>query len=216
MVGRFHSFLRWLYNILFRVHVKLWGCSSFKNMAVKTSKDTRIQPWKITCWTQKWRFGSNDVPVQTGDFQAPAVTPLSSLTWLDGKSPCSIKKYIDSFMVEKIQRASHVILAFRGRFHGKKQKSDPRVAMSFSSPRLPPSLVCRDRHTKPSNKVGNKEGALTQILIRSSPCCWLGCFFPTTDPWDECVFTYIWLIVVVNAGKYAIHGSYMILWYLFF
>ena len=68
--------------------------------------------------------------------------------------------------------------------------------MSFSSPRLPPSLVCRDRHTKPSNKVGNKEGALTQILIRSSPCCWLGCFFPTTDPWDECVFTvntYIWV-----------------------
>ena len=29
-----------------------------------------------------------------------------------------------------------------------------------------------------------------------------------TDPWDDCLFTYIWLILVVNVGKYTIHGCY--------
>ena len=29
-----------------------------------------------------------------------------------------------------------------------------------------------------------------------------------TDPWDDCMFPYIWLIFVVNVGKYTIHGSY--------
>ena len=31
---------------------------------------------------------------------------------------------------------------------------------------------------------------------------------PMTDPWDNCVFTYIWLIFRVNVGEYTIHGFY--------
>ena len=28
-----------------------------------------LHPWKLACWIRKWRFGSDDFPFQTGDFQ---------------------------------------------------------------------------------------------------------------------------------------------------
>ena len=36
-------------------------------------KSTGYPPRKLTAGTQKWRFGSDDFPFQTGDFLVPAV-----------------------------------------------------------------------------------------------------------------------------------------------
>ena len=74
-------------------------------------------------------------------------------------------------------------------------------------PRVPNTLLAgHQRHCRSSGFGGQTRGAEERCGVRCTPvfqASSMDCI-PITDPWDDCIFTYLWLdFYAFHVGKYA-------------